>query len=103
MRFGRGKPASRIVATTENENTKRTSPVYCVGNTERQDPFLQLDMRVDKKHIYKKFILTYYVDFQNLLWPIYKSPELTYYNYNYTEKQKISMIPLAAAGVRAEF
>jgi TonB family protein len=103
MRFVSGKPTSPIVATVENENSKRISPVYGERNTTRQDPFFQLDMRVDKKIIYDKFILTYYVDFQNLLWPLYKSPELTYYNYNYTEKQKISMIPLAAAGVRAEF
>jgi TonB family protein len=103
MRFVSGKPTSPIVATVENENSKNIRPVYGERNTERQDPFLQLDMRVDKKKIYKKFILTYYVDLQNLLWPLYKSPELTYYNYNYTEKQKISMIPLAAAGVRAEF
>jgi hypothetical protein len=102
MRFVSGKPTSPIIATSENENGKRISPVYGERDS-RQDPFFQLDMRVDKKKIYDKFILTYYVDFQNLLWPLYKSPELTYYNYNYTEKQKISMIPLAAAGVRAEF
>ena len=103
MRFVSGKPTSPIIATVENENSKNIRPVYGERNTTRQDPFFQLDMRVDKKNIYNKFILTYYVDFQNLFWPLYKSPELTYYNYNYTEKQKISMIPLAAAGVRAEF
>jgi len=103
MRFVSGKPTSPIVATVESENGKRIRPVYGELNTTRQDPFFQLDMRVDKKVIYNKFILTYYVDLQNVLWPLYKSPELTYYNYNYTEKQKISMIPLAAVGVRAEF
>jgi len=103
MRFVSGKPTSPIIATVENENAKNIRPVYGERNSERQDPFFQLDMRVDKKRIYDKFILTYYIDFQNVLWPLYKSPELTYYNYNYTEKQKISMIPLAAAGVRAEF
>ncbi len=103
MRFVSGKPTSPIVATVESENGKSIRPVYGERNSTRQDPFFQLDMRVDKKIIYDKFILTYYIDFQNLLWPLYKSPELTYYNYNYTEKQKISMIPLAAAGLRAEF
>ena len=103
MRFVSGKPTSPIVATVESENGKNISAVYGERNSTRQDPFFQLDMRVDKKVIYNKFILTYYVDMQNVLWPLYKSPELTYYNYNYTEKQKISMIPLAAAGVRVEF
>jgi len=103
LRFVSGKPTSPIIATVENENSRNIRPVYGERNTTRQDPFIQLDARVDKKVIYNKFILTYYVDLQNMLWPIYKSPELTYYNYNYTEKQKVSMIPLAAAGIRAEF
>jgi len=103
MRFVSGKPTSPIVATVENENSKNIRPVYGERNTERQDPFFQLDLRVDKKRIHKKFIMTYYLDLQNVLYPLYKSPELTYYNYNYTEKQKVSMIPMASAGVRAEF
>jgi len=103
MRFVSGKPTSPIVAIVENENSKNIRPVYGERNSERQDPFFQLDLRVDKKRIHKKFIMTYYLDMQNVLYPLYKSPELTYYNYNYTEKQKISMIPLASAGVRAEF
>jgi TonB family protein len=102
-RFVSGKPTSPIIATVESENGKYISAVYGERNSTRQDPFFQVDVRVDKKIIFDKFILTYYVDFQNLLWPLYRSPELTYYNYNYTEKQKISMIPLAAAGIRAEF
>jgi len=103
VRFVSGKPTSPIVATVESENGKYISAVYGERNSTRQDPFFQVDARVDKKVIFDKFILTYYVDFQNLLWLLYKSPELTYYNYNYTEKQKISMIPLAAVGIRLEF
>jgi outer membrane receptor for ferrienterochelin and colicin len=102
-RFVSGKPTSPIIATVENESGKSTGAVYGERNTERNDPFFQVDLRVDKKKIYKKWIMTYYVDLQNVLWPIYKSPEFTYYNYNYTESRKISMIPLAAFGIRAEF
>jgi outer membrane receptor for ferrienterochelin and colicin len=102
-RFVSGKPTSPIVATIESENGRNIRPVYGAQNSTRQDPFFQVDARIDKKFIFDKFILTYYLDLQNLLWPLYKSPELTYYNYNYTEKQKISMIPLAATGIRAEF
>jgi TonB family protein len=102
-RFVSGKPTSPIVGTREFDGDHGIEAVYGERNSTRQDPFFQVDMRVDKKVIYDKFIFTYYVDFQNLLWPLYKSPELTYYNYNYTEKQKISMIPLAAFGLRLEF
>ena len=102
-RFVSGKPTSPIVGTIEYENSKDISPIYGERNSARLDPFFQVDLRLDKKIIYDKWILTYYLDLQNVLWPIYKSPEMTFYNYNYTEKQNISMIPMAAAGVRAEF
>jgi len=102
-RFVSGKPTSPIIGTVESESNKSISPVYGERNSEREDPFFQVDLRFDKKVIYTKWILTYYLDLQNVLWPIYKSPELTYYNYNYTEKQKIAMIPLASMGIRAEF
>ena len=98
-----GKPSSPIVGTIEDEVSKSISPVYGERNSTRQDPFFQVDLRLDKKVIYTKWIMTYYVDMQNVLWPIYKSPELTYYNYNYTESQKIAMIPLISAGIKAEF
>jgi len=98
-----GKPISPIIGTTENEAQKGVNAVYGERNSEREDPFFQVDLRFDKKVIYTKWILTYYVDLQNVLWPLYKSPELTYYNYNYTEKQKIAMIPLISTGVKAEF
>ena len=98
-----GKPTSPIVGTIENEASKSISPVYGERNSTRQDPFFQVDLRLDKKVIYTKWIMTYYVDMQNVLWPIYKSPELTYYNYNYTESQKIAMIPLMSVGIKAEF
>ena len=102
-RFVSGRPTSPIIGTTENENNKHISPVYGERNSERMDPFFQMDLRFDKKREYNKWTLTYYVDLQNVLWPLYKSPELTYYNYNYTEKQKISMIPMISTGIRAEF
>jgi TonB family protein len=102
-RFVSGKPTSPIIGTVEDVNNKTINPIYGERNSERLDPFFQLDFRVDKRVIYDKWMLTYYVDLQNMLWPIYKSPELVFYNYNYTESQKISMIPMVSVGVRVEF
>lgn len=102
-RFVSGKPTSPIIGTVEDENRKSISPVYGERNSTRHSPFFQVDMRVDKKVEYSRWALTYYVDFQNVLWPLYKSPEFTLYNYNYTEKQVIAMIPMIALGFRAEF
>lgn len=102
-RFVSGKPTSPIIGTVESESGKYISAVYGERNSTRMSPFFQLDFRVDKKKIYDRWILTYYADLQNVLWPIYKSPEFVYWNYNYTANQKISMIPMISSGIRAEF
>jgi len=102
-RFVSGRPTAPIIGTVENVGYKNIRAIYSDKNTTRQDPFFQVDVRFDKKFEYEKWNLTYYVDLQNILWPLYKSPELTYWNYNYTEKQKIGMIPMASTGVRVEF
>ena len=102
-RFVSGKPTSPIVGTVENENGKNIRPVYGERNSTRFDPFFQLDMRLDKTIEEEKFKLTFYIDLQNLLWPLYRSPEFTLWNYNYTESQKIGMIPMLSTGVRVEF
>ncbi|MCL2689090.1 MAG: TonB-dependent receptor [Chitinispirillia bacterium] len=102
-RYVSGKPTSPIIGTMESENHKYIAPIYGEMNSTRMDPFFQQDIRFDKKKIYNKWILTYYVDLQNILWPIYKSPEFVYWNYNYTQNQKIAMIPMISTGIRAEF
>jgi len=102
-RFVSGKPTSPIVGTTENENSKRIRAVYGERNSTRMDPFFQVDMRLDKKMIYKTWILSAYIDLQNVSWLVYKSPEMVYWNYDYTESRNISMFPMMAFGVRAEF
>jgi hypothetical protein len=105
IRFVSGKPTSPIIGTIENENDKTIRPIYGERNSIRHNPFFQLDFRVDYKKSYGdgKWTWTYYVDMQNVLWPIYQSPEFIFYNYNYTEKQMISMIPMISTGFRVEF
>ena len=103
LRFVSGRPTTPVVGIIEDANSKRIRPIYGKPNSTRMDPFIQLDLRLDKKVIYNAWILSYYLDFQNVLWPIYKSPEFVFYNYNYTEKQTISMIPMMSFGVRAQF
>jgi len=103
LRYVSGKPITPIIGIVEDINTKRIRPIYGKPNSTRMDPFFQLDLRADKKVIYEKWILSYYWDLQNVLWPIYKSPEFVLHNYNYTEKQSVSMIPMMSFGIRAEF
>ena len=102
-RFVSGKPTSPIVGTVEDENDKRIRPVYGENNSTRHDPFFQVDLRLDKALEREKYKLSFSVDLQNVFWPLYKSPEITFWNYNYTEKMYIGMIPMISTGIRLEF
>ncbi|HEX2957246.1 MAG TPA: hypothetical protein VHO70_10460, partial [Chitinispirillaceae bacterium] len=78
-------------------------PVYGKKNSDRVDPFFQLDVRVDKKFVFDKWMYSMYVDFQNISYFFYKSPEMWDYNYDYTDKTIIAMPPMVAVGCKAEF
>ena len=78
-------------------------PIYGDVNSVRIKPFFQVDIRVDKKFVYDKWMFSLYLDIQNLSYFLYKSPEFTVYNYNYKQKQTVSNIFFPALGFRAEF
>jgi hypothetical protein len=69
------------------------------------DPFFQLDLRVDKKFILRKFMISIYADLQNISYFVYKSPEFYIYDYRNNEetRQTVSNIFFPAIGLRAEF
>ncbi|MGL4851178.1 MAG: TonB-dependent receptor [Phocaeicola sp.] len=48
---------------------------YTRYNTERLDPFLQVDMRVDKNYYFRKWRLGLYLDMQNILGSKLKRPD----------------------------
>ncbi len=103
LRYVTGKPVTPIIGTEYIEDFAYYRPINGERNSKRVNPFFQLDLRVDKKIIYKKWIYSFYLDLQNLSWLIYKSPEFELYNYNYTDKMDISMFPMLGTGFKAEF
>ncbi len=103
LRYVTGKPITPILGAEYDENYLYYSPIEGDKNSKRMDPFFQLDIRVDKKIIYNKWIFSLYFDLQNLSWLFYKSPEFEFYNYDYTDKMKISMFPMLGTGFKAEF
>lgn len=103
LRFVSGNPYSKVVSTYFIEDYPRGfSPRYGPENAERNDPFFQLDVRVDKKIIFKKWIFSGYIDLQNVLVFLYASPEFTLYN-EFKEKVTINFPFLPSFGFRAEF
>jgi hypothetical protein len=71
-------------------------------------PYVDLDLRYDKKFIYALWQWSLYLDVshvENWFGKGYHSPELNQYewNYNYTEKNVFSDVTRPAFGVRIEF
>jgi TonB family protein len=103
-RYVTGKPETPVVDATYQENYHYYKPVYGKTNSTRVKPFAQLDARIDKKFIFRKSMLSIYLDLQNLSYFVYKSPEMYFYNYDYTERTEIPAgIFLPAFGFRLEF
>jgi TonB family protein len=106
-RYVSGNPTTPIVGViehaTDNDYTPRFEPVQGKKNSKRVDPFFQLDLRVDKKFVFDTWMFSTYVDFQNISYFLYKSPEMWEYNYDYSEKMTVSMPPMIAVGFKTEF
>ncbi len=68
----------------------------------RLDPFIMLDLRLDKKWVYDVWTLSMYIDIQNIL--NRQNPEGIQFGYNYQTNQTIPGIPiLPTVGLKGEF
>jgi hypothetical protein len=102
-RYVTGDPSTPVVGVNYNADDSRFVPVYGPANSSRMDDFFQLDLRVDRKFTFKKYVMSVYLDFQNVSWFFYKSPEFYMYNYDYTQKTAVGSIPYPSFGVTLEF
>ena len=103
LRYTTGNPTTPIIGTEYNLTTNSVVPIRGVRNSERMDPFFQFDFRVDKRWQYQRTALSMYFDIQNMLFFVYRSPELILYNDFYTERHVISMPIIPSLGVRFDF
>ncbi len=106
LRYVTGNPTTPVDRVIEVENYPGAfsfRPVYGPKNSSRVDPFFQLDIRVDKKFVFNKWLLSVFWDLQNLSYFVYKSPEFEIYNYDYSDKMAFSNFPMFAIGLKAEF
>ncbi len=103
FRLVSGNPYTAVIGAVFQEENDDWDPVRsaCV-NCARMPPFHQLDLRVDKKFVYDRWLLGVYLDVQN----VYNraNPESINYNYNFSRKAYQSLLPIIPSlGVRAEF
>jgi TonB family protein len=102
FRLVSGNPRTPVTGGVFNASTDRYDPVYGPVNSARNGPFHQLDLRVDKRWIYQRWMLNLYLDVQN----VYNrpNPEGLNYNYNFRLSSVQQGLPiLTILGIRAEF
>ena len=108
LRYVTGNPITPNLGFTEHiakYNAKWGYYVDIPGTPRagRMGPFKQLDLRLDKKFTYDKWIFTAYIDVQNVNYFWYNSPEFYDYSYDGFERQTIGGIIIPSFGLKAEF
>lgn len=102
FRYVTGNPTTPIVGAVYNSDTDTYAPTYGPTNSARQRDFHQLDLRVDKKWVFDTWMLALYIEIQNVY--LSENQEGVSYNYDYTESQATTGIPiLPTFGIRADF
>jgi TonB family protein len=83
-------------------------------NSLRHPPYFGLDLRYEKKFVFKRSMLTGYIEAMRVLHalqfvkdkygnPVYSPGELNYYNYDYSHFVSMPAFPGAALGITWEF
>jgi len=102
FRYVTGNPSTPVTGSVYNASTDTYSPVNGTTYSGRVPAFYQLDIRVDKKWIYNTWMLTAYLDLQNV--QNRTNPESAEYNYNFSKFQYSQGLPIyPILGVKGEF
>ncbi len=101
--FQTSTPYTAIVGSLYDADTDTYQPIYSEDvNGEREKPYHQLDLRVDKLWVFRSWTLNTYLDVQNVYWNQYPAGYM--YNYNYTERKPVSFaLFLPSIGLDARF
>jgi outer membrane receptor protein involved in Fe transport len=102
FRLVSGNPRTPVVGSVYDASADSYEPIYGAVNSARNALFHQLDVRVDKRWIYNGWMLTAYLDIQNVY--SHENEEGRSYNYDYRQMKPQRGLPiLPILGVRAEF
>jgi len=108
LRYVTGNPTTPLKSFTENKfeynsDYMEYSDILGEPFSDRVGPFIQLDIRVDKKFVMKNWMLSTYLDFKNVNYFFYNSPEYYEYNYDKSKREAIGAIFIPSFGITAEF
>ena len=99
FRYVTGSPYTELTRGVYDADSGRYEAVTQERNGKRLGSFHQLDLRVDKDWIFDHWILTTYLDVQNIYY--HANPEMVRYSFDYSETDVITGLPiLPTIGVR---
>ncbi|MBI2062019.1 MAG: TonB-dependent receptor plug domain-containing protein [Nitrospirae bacterium] len=102
FRYSTGRPETPFIDSIYDADRDRYIPIPGELYSVRIPGFHQLDVRVDRRWRFNTWMLTSYLDIQNVY--VQKNPEGFSYNYDYSERQAVTGIPIFPSfGLRAEF
>ncbi len=102
FRFVTGVPYTPITGATFDSDNDVYIPTAGSIYSQRFDAFNQLDIRIDRRFIYDKWILTAYLDIQNIMNS--KNAQSIDYSYDYSQNEKSRGLPiLPTFGIKGEF
>jgi hypothetical protein len=111
LQYTTGDPTTPLVGSYYDEVNHYYQAEYGPTNSARLDPTVQLDIRFDKKFVFRQWILSAYVDFFNIGYFLYKSPQLATTDgaepYDYTaqkaNQRAAYQYSIPSFGIRGEF
>ena len=101
FRLVSGNPRTPIEGAVFNASADRYQAVYGRPNSARNAAFHQLDLRIEKRWVFERWMLNLYLDVQN----VYNraNPEGVVYNYDYRESKVQQGLPIfPILGLRAD-
>jgi len=102
IRYSTGNPNTPIIGSYFDSDNDAFIPERGAYYSERISPFSQVDARIDKKWIYDTWILSLYLDIQNLT--NRRNVESYQYTYDYSSRTTVSGLPvLPTLGLKGEF
>jgi TonB family protein len=101
-RWASGNPYRRVAGAVYDADADRYQPVQEAALGGRVPDFFQLDLRLDKRWTWKTWILSAYLEAQNVT--NRKNPEGAAYSFDYARQGWFTGLPLFPSfGVRAEY
>jgi hypothetical protein len=96
-----GNPFTPVTGATYDASEGAYIPISGAYNSARVPLFHQLDIRVDKRFVWKRIVLTTYLDVLNVY--NHQSAEFVNYSYDYSQYSNIPSLPIIPSlGLRLE-